>query len=523
MQRVQKIFNDVAVYLSQVETELRNLKISQDEIKEKSHKNEEKAELFRQILQSILKDFKLLTLSETNVNQAANCENDDKLITFMTQKCSEIDPLIREKVMRDNHFISDDFFFTNDVAKKKKEIQSIAEQSGPTFAILTAQFLSNEVLQNELLKYTTLQEKHSSEDSVTEEEKKDKMEQNIIENQQLQQQVEDITKQLNNYKSKAKKSLNSQMELQKADIEQKAQIKQLQIQVDNLKSELDVANMKLQVAQNDIEAKEHEKSELIEQFNNQLAQNIEEAVKSKVEEIEQLNTILKQTQIDNASAILQKNKQIKKQEEQFRREIGNLQDQIGAIVQKTEEKRKKQRRNQKLLEQQHQSTINEMNAGFELIKQNMNQVIEQLKEKVQQSNNSIEKLSQQLNQCENENKVLKTENENLANSQKKLQSEFNVMKNQIGKERQQISGQLAAQTMVYEAKIQKAVKEAKDSADKKINEFLEYSYSKFNGFYDIDGGEFGEESFKQLLTMIKSDLEKLNYFQNEATKFTPIK
>ena len=94
------------------------------------------------------------------------------------------------------------------------------------------------------------------------------------------------------------------------------------------------------------------------------------------------------------------------------------------------------------------------------------------------------------------------------------------MRQQINKEKQHLQGQLSAQMMAFEAKLQRATKDANDEADKRIHQILEIAQQNLGAVYGLDDIDFNEEIFKQLVDMVKSDLDKLHYFQSETTKFT---
>lgn len=517
MQRVQMILNDLSTYLLEVEQELRSSKKLNEKLQSETNDANVKAETWRQIVDSVLCDLGSLKLSESHLNKLSGSINDKDFIDYLAAKTSELDPMIRETIFNDQHFISSDFFFTDDITRKKTEIQTISDVSDTAFAILTAQFISNNILRQQISSFLALNELSTAPEQV---EKSDhfESEQNHLE---TQEKLEKMTKLANNYKAQLKKA---QQGLQKTESDQRTQLTQLQVQVDNLNSELEVTKMKLEVSQNELISKQEEFSNFVQNAPTpEMVSKLEEELKNKTDEVNQLSALIKQAQIDNAAALLSKNKQIKKQEEIFRREIADLNDKLAAIIHDADERRSKQRRKDKAAELQHQATISELQKGFEQTKNFLNQTIDQLKEKVQKANEEIQNVNSKLEQCEALNKQIKQDNENLNNAQKKLQSELNANKTQINKERQQISGQLAAQAMIYEAKIQKAVKDAANNAEKKIEEFLKIASNAFASLYEIDEEDFCEESFKQLISLVKSDLEKLRYFQSEATKFTNAK
>lgn len=527
VQRVQMVLNDTASYIAHLEEELCNIKKNHDVALKEIENAIDNSELWRQIVDAISSDMKQLII---NGSLDSDKITNDEFVDYITKKCSEIDPLIKERVMGDQHFISNDFFFSDDITKKKIEIQTISDQSATSFAILTAQFLSNCALRQQISKLQ--QQSNANAQEVVERSLPTQDVSNAVSAyddgqmtfQELQEKLNKASKTANALKNQLRKSQNAQMELQKADHEQKQQIAQLQIQNDNLKSELDVLNMKLQVAQNDlINNSQQQNPEILEQMkeNEEKLKNeikkLQEDVRNKTEECSSLSMLLKKTQIEQTSALLSKNKQIKRQEESFKREIENLNDQIAAIAQESEDKKKRQRKKERQAEQQHQQQIKEMQQKYEADKQMLSQTIETLKEKSNSANSISQKVLEQMSQVEQQNQSLKSENSQLVSSMKKIQSEMTHIKNQVAKEKQQITGQMAAQNMVYEMKIQKAVKEANEAADVKVKKILEFVQKTLGGVYDMNE-ELNVEAFYHILELAKSDLDKLSYFQSEAIK-----
>ena len=531
IQRVQLIFNEAAKRIVEVETELRELKNSNETMSKEFSETKANAQQYVQILTALLKDLKEITINEDKIIKVSTCSTDKQFINYMSDKCAQIEPILREKVLSDPHFISDDFFFTDDLTKRKKEIQSICDQSDTTFAILTAQFIANTLLRKQVNSLLGIKESSTAQSPVEEREipveEQQQQQQCELSYQELQEKLQKATKIAKQLKAQLKRSQQVQMELQKADSEQKTKIAQLQIQNDDLKNEIDVANMKLQVKPSDAKS-QNSVSGLV----SQLKESFEEQKKSpeqdsmaielrrKTEECNQLNALLNKAHESFDSAIQTKTKQYKKQEEAMRREIISLSEQNEALTQQISMKKKQQKKKEKIYAQHQEQTINELTRNYEETKASLNATIETLKDKAQQARDMSQKLMNQIAEYEQKNQQLTAENAQFNANQKKIQVELASMKQQINKERQHLQGQLSAQMMAYEAKIQKIEKEANEKADKRVNDLLDVAQDTLGAAYELDGSDFDEDIFKQLVAMVKSDLEKLHYFQSETTKFT---
>ena len=540
IQRIQLILNESAKRLHETETEMKSIKDQHDSTVKQLEESNEESQKYIQILYALLKDLKELSLNEQNISKVADCNVDQHFINYVTEKCAQIDPTIREKVLSHPHFISSDFFFTDDVTKRKKEIQSIADQNDTTFAILTAQFIANTILHKQL--DTLLAQKDVFPTPKVEEQEQpiaDEQAQNsqsaassanasgiAANHPELQEKLIKTTKYAKQLKQQIKKAQQTQMELQKADSEQKTKIAQLQIQNDDLKNELDVANMKLQVALNEAAKGENSISGIATQIKdsleNQKQQDISATLSElqrKNEECEQLNILLKKAQASFDQAIQTKTKQYKKQEEILKREIYSLTEQVDDLTQQIALKKKQQKKKDKINAQHQEAAIQELQANYEETKTSLNNTIETLKEKAQQAREMSQKLMTQIAECEQKNQQLSSENAQYIAGQKKIQVELASMKQQINKERQHLQGQLSAQMMAYEAKLQKTTKDANDQADKRVQDILDIAQNTLGVAYGLEDVD-NEEVFKQLVSMVKSDLDKLHYFQSETTKFT---
>ena len=534
IQRVQLIINESAKCIAEKEDEAKELKKVADEATEKIKTAEETAQKSTQTLNALLKDLKELAISEQNIQKLAPCDEDSQFITFVTEKCAQLEPTIREKVLSDPHFISNDFFFSDDLEAKKKEIQLISEQSNTTFAILTAQFITNVILRHQLESLTVtareISENQSQASAVKEECSKSSINQQqenqsiASANQISQDKYAKAVKVAKQMKVALKKAQQTQMELQKADSDQKTQIAQLQIQCDNYKNEIDVINMKLQVANNKLTAKAAEEIQpkIVELPKPVETRNValEEELKQKKAECTKLTSQLRKAQAEFDQALLAKSKQYKKSEDSLKKEIISLNEQVEALLEQAQQKKKEQKKKDKSKDAQCEAKIKEINATLEDTKTNFNSTIDKLNAKIAESEASIQQLTSENSEAAKKNQEMQQENELLVAGQKKLQLEMNQMKQQVNKEKQHLQGQLSAQMMVYDTKLQQAIKEAREKAQSEYEELLQLAQQTLGSLYDLDDGEFTEETFKQLIELVKNDLDKLKYFQTETTKFT---
>lgn len=528
VQRVQLILNEAAKRITECENESREIKKKDEELESKLNKWKTSNDELSSVLNALIKDLKNMASVDTYSTQNTAIRDDPKFIRYVAEKCSEIDPLLRDRVMSDSHFISNDFFFTDDITRKKREIQMIADQSEASFAIFASQFILNCLLRNQISNNSAFRDSFRKDDTASD----DTQIVSTFTLTELQEKVCKLKKVNRALNAALKKAQSSISEANKTDNEQKTKIAQLQIQNESLKNDVDVLNMKLQVAQNDLAIKEKDNNSL-SSFALHIKDNIEEQKRSaenhnskledeirrKTQENDELHALVKKMRADFDSTIKQQTKAYKRSEDAYKEEIAYLTEQVEAYESNRVQKKRTHKKKEKAVKQQYEAEIQALTENFEEQKNSLNATIESLKEKLKTSNEMSSKLVENISDLEQRTQQMKSENQHLVTQQKNNQVELATMKQQIAKERQQLQGQMAAQTIAYETKLQRTAKEAKNEAQKLVSDLLSCAAESLGSMYGLDENNFTDDSFKQLVDLVKSDLDKLRYFQEETTKF----
>ena len=144
---------------------------------------------------------------------------------------------------------------------------------------------------------------------------------------------------------------------------------------------------------------------------------------------------------------------------------------------------------------------------------------------IEQKKNELEQVKTNMNQSVSEltTKVstLEHENNELNNGQKQVNIELSSLKQQMAKDKQHYQCQISAQTMAYETKIQQMQQEMRIQSHKALQNVFSIVQENLGPLYGLDPSDFNEETLKQLVLVVKNDLDKLKYFQNETTQFPP--
>ena len=528
VQRMQLIINEAARTIKELEE---TSQTRGDEIK--TLKNQLDQALagqtpYCQILDSLLKELKNISCQEAQINNANLCRIDTAFIEFMAEKSAEIEPLIKDNLLKDPRFIPSDFFTTQDVAKKNECIKEIINCSDISYSIFTAQFLTNQLLSNQL------QALMGPLGKMEEISRLDVVGGDFNDIPNLLQKLQDKIRSLKKTRSQLHALLKQQTEVAnkslKSESELKTTVSQLQITNDSLKSEIDVLKVKYQVASNELLLKKNEEN--LNAFASQIRETVDEQQSETKQRTDRLEAELQQKTLENAdlTSLIKKlqtsidvstkkqNKRFQKQEDALKEQIAEMEQQIELLQDELASKKKNAKRTERSLREQYDEAINDVTNHYEESKRSLQKSVDDLKIKAAEARDMTKKLQQTVTETETKNAKLTEDNEALQNEKKALNAQLTAIKQQISKDKQNLQVQLAAQMMACESKIRSATQEVKAEGEKHLKDLFSLIAETFGAFYGFDDSDFNDESLKQVLAHAKEDLIRLQYFQNEATK-----
>lgn len=529
VQRAQLVINEAAKRLAEAEN-VAALKVQEvEELRNQLSAAVDGQTPYCQILDALLKELKNISSMESQINNAQYCKVDTAFIEFMAQKSAEIEPLIKEELLADPRFIPSDFFTTTDFNKRKEVIQDILKQNDMTGSILTASFLTNILLSNQLnalMGPLGQMEEISRLDVINGHDISDIP--MLI--QGLQAKIEKLKKQRTQVHNYLKKAQHDVQTLSKSENDLKTKVSQLQIQNESLTSENEVLKVKYQVANNELLLKKNEEN--LNQFAQKLKEEVdvqqceskektdklESLLQQKTKECADLTNLIKKLQITLDETTKKQNKRFAKNEETLKKQLLEMQEQMEMLEEQLEAKKRKAKKTEKTLREQYDHQLKEMAVRYEEGKEALNKTIEDLKAKSDEAREMTKKLQEQSQDNEQKNQKLSSDNAALLLEKKNLSAQLQQLKSQIQKEKQQLQVQLAAKMMACETKVQTATNEVRAQEEKKLKNLLNIVCEQLGSVYGFDDSDFTEESLKQVVAHAKEDLDRLHYFQNEATK-----
>ena len=527
VQRLQLVLNEAAKHMKETEDALALKEEQCANLQNQLDQAVSGQTPYCQILDTLLKELKDISVKEAQINNANLCRVDTDFIEYMAQKSAELEPLIRDELLKDPRFIPSDFFTTADVNKKIEYIKEIIKCSDVSYTIFTAQFLTNQLLINQLnalMGPLGKMEEISRLDVVG-------GDFNDIPNllKSLQDKINRLKKTRTQLHALLKKEKETSNNLAKSENDLKTQCAQLQMTNESLQSEVDVLKVKYQVASNELLLKSN--AENLNEFANHLRDNLDEQqqeakqrtdrleaeLEQKTKECSELSELIKKLQITLQESTKKQSKRYQKTEDALKTQIAEMQQQIEVLEKQITQKKKLAKRNERSLREQYDASIQEVSQHYEESKASLLKTIEDLKQKAAEAREMTKKLQQNCTESEDKNAKLTNENADLIAEKKNLNAQLMSIKQQIQKDKQHLQVQLAAQQMACESKVQTATQEVKAQEEKHVKDLLDIVGNSLGQWYGVDD-DFTEEMLKQVVSHAREDLERLQYFQKEATK-----
>ena len=504
IQRVQLVINEIARYVNQTEKEC-DAAIEQAQAQaEQATKQSEKDQGYGQILAGLLKELK---------ERAPQTGNAD-FINFVNEKCNEIDPDSLPKG-RLNSFYN---MSSDERAKALKENKMASKEQ----LLLGQQKIFDNLKRKPDSTDKLLPPKSDDAQSVESQssahsEQPDDRDDIIAD---LRSQIEKLKasrKQIHSALKEAQENNNAMMIAEK---EARTQAMKLQTQVETLQHENEVIKVQLQIAQNDLDLRQKEDN------NNQTNQSSCESLactelRQKVEECEKLQEQVRTMQSQMDQQLQKTTRKYKAREEALKQELETIKCDLAAREEEAQAFAKKTRKAQKKATETYKKQLDDLQAQLDETRKTYEETVTQLKGKAEEATTLSQQLVNSLNECETKNQQLQDEAAAATKAQKDLQTQIISLKQQLSKEKQNLRSQLSVQSLAQEAKFQEQAADIRAKADKKAQSILATAADTIGAFYGIDATSFNEESFAQLAAHVKSDLDKLRFFQNQMIKYHP--
>ena len=516
IQKVQLIINKAAKSIEETEEEINKLKKEQLEnikVQEESHDDK-----YYSILNAALSKFASII-----TNKEASTIFDKEVVDFVGREFMEINEKLKDSREPEAEFIPKDFFTSIDSRKRINIIKDISLSNPELYSIILYQVLLNK----SIIQRNEEQQNKKDEDARIVQREIPEQNETITKLNETIQTLEDEKKKLRSMMKATKAQLLS---VNQSDNEHQTEIAKLKLEVNGLKNDLEVANMKLEIYANEATQRQNDisnistlaaqtREETANAYNSQQNQQLKSQLDKKINEYNELKKINDSLQATIANLTKQNKKQQKKLNESFEKEKEALLAEIESLQQKISKLTKSYNKKLRIAEEQFSSEYANINTKLEeandkLVKaQSDYETIANEYNTIKQKSDSIQsELTQKL-------KVIEKERNEQSNAQKELKVELTNTKQQLQKEKQRSMCQLSAQTMAYETKIQQIQQEIKDKTNKAVEEIYSIVSDNFGQYYGVDSCDFNDDTFKQIVMLIKNDLEKLKLFQTAQTDY----
>ncbi|EAY19779.1 hypothetical protein TVAG_178230 [Trichomonas vaginalis G3] len=242
--------------------------------------------------------------------------------------------------------------------------------------------------------------------------------------------------------------------------------------------------------------------------------NLHDTIKSKTEEIEKLKKTLKELTEEANLAKDDFKRHLKRKEN----EIQNLEMCLQKVTENLQKSKKKLKIEKQKIYNEHQNEVNQIVMNFEKAKQELNQSLTENKEKVEKLSSANSKIQNDLQAKQDESKSLKDENNSLITKVQNLENKLQLMNDQIAKEQKQNQANTTVKLLNQENLHQKETKELRMKYESEKKRMMDFITSHLGSLYGIIDFDYDENSISQLFIKIQNDLNKLKYFQDQATK-----
>ena len=521
-QRLQLILNELSSKIKEYKKENNEYKEKIETLEKQISSVDEDESKFKQVTIALLNELKNIAVTETKIGASESYENDPQFISFVSQQCQKIDPMLANEVTNDPLFVSSDFFSNEDVQAKIKIIQKIIDDDKTIGAIFISQFLVNVVLRNQLKKVVGSLNQYEELSKLSIAHGEDIVDlPEIVKSQK--EQIEKLNESRKKMHETIKKFQNARAEELKKDNEQRTQIVNLQLQLDSVERDNEVLKMKIQVLQNEIAIKSQAVVETREinidtskeeQMKKQI-DSLTTELSKKTEENKELTKTIKNMQktINDNNAAQQKRS--RKVEENHQKQIQELEFSLSSLIEKSQEKKKQVKKNTAALKQQYEESIKQMTNEIEELKKSNEENINELNNKCTESKAENQKLQESVKSLELKCNQMQSIIDDNEQNKKEMEMEMTNLKAAFNKEKQMLQAKLTTSQFNAETQIHERVKSTERKYTERVNAIISSLISTIGEFYEVDESSINEENAHQLLQHAKEDLEKLKYFQTE--------
>ncbi|EAX95408.1 hypothetical protein TVAG_461810 [Trichomonas vaginalis G3] len=520
--KVQLLINELSKDLTSFESKTQNATQEQEKLDGEYKKLEARAQKLEELLSSLLTQWKNLEFTQEKINTAAFAIEDKAFLDLIGSNGANCDCINKCAELLGPMFGQFDLFSEDAVERRQQIVNEVCQSDKELGSLLAAIFLINTRLQEQI---------HSAQEAL------------VHKNEFMKHleacgvnEIGEITAAFDDLIEKIEHLKMTRKEIHKSLRDARNEINEKNQQQEQLKAELNTANTELQTLQAEnaqlksdlnkltVEQTKHEQESEVAKKNVEELENLKKKNKQLQEAITEANeeNLTLKKAIDDINCNHQQHvvEEKKAESESRTNEALAAKDQeIKQLQQKLEKTKKKARTMIKDMKTQHESEMNAMATELENQKAALTESLQEMTDKAHKAKSESKKVMDQSAENEKKAKALEIEKVKLQKTIKDLESKINNILEQTTKQQATDKKNYQAQLLVAKQDSQKEVNDIKNKLTKEKKEFVDHVKRCLGSIYGISDFSIDDDSIDQLFERARKDVEKLKFFQAEATKF----
>lgn len=520
--KVQLLINELSKDLTSFEGKAQSANQEHQKLDDEYKKLEARADKLEELLSSLLTQWKNLEFTQEKINTAAFAVEDKAFLDLIGEKGTNCDCLNKCAELLGPMFGQFDLFGETGLERRQQIVNEVSQSDKELGALIGAMFLINTRLReqvNSIQNSLVAKEQFSqhletcgcSEISQITNQFDDliaKIEHLKATRKEIHKSLRDARNELNE-KQQAQEALQNQLEKLNADIEV------LQKENAAIKQELTTAKTQNTKYEQEQEvAKKHEQELEEMKKKNKLLQN-------SLTQVNEENINLKKC-IDDINCAHQQHCEEEKRHEAVAIEteaIKEKEQEIKNLENKLEKTKKKARNMMKEMKQQHEAEMNAIATEMENQKAALTESLQEMTDKAHKAKQDSKKSNEVSAENEKRAKQLELEKVKLQKTIKELEQKINAITELSNKQQTNDKKNFQSQIQSVKQESQKEINDIKNKLLKEKKDFIDHVKQRLGAIYGIAEFNIDEDAIDQLFERARKDVEKLKFFQAEATKF----
>lgn len=521
IQKLQLIINDIAKTLSQTDKEKAQLESYVHSSEEYLKDMKSKYHKLYEFTFGLMRELKNLECNEHKIEKIAFCHGDTRFIQIIAENAFTFDKNTDPSPVLGQLFVTADIFDDSHLEARRTLIESIQKEELSVSTIVSALFLLNSHLRKQVAELMNGQVEKTK---ITEALHKLGVD-NIS---QAYEYIEDVKVQFKRMKESRKEAhralVNANNDIEEKSKECKAlclKIEELQTHIEGLtqenitlKNEIEVARGECQRYAEKAEPHTNDHSENMLSTITALQNTVREKSRENKELKECVNILKEEIENDRE----QNRKDVNKISRSYKREIENLTSALQYSENKASKNKKKATVTISELKKQYLREIELSQEQIETLKTNYEKEVSQFKSRSDKAENELKSKREEIIEAEKNNQTLMSENTKLKNELRVLEMKNQMLIEQNIKDQKSAQAANAAQMFGLESIRQKEQKDLRVKFDQEKQRIIEYFTTKLGLLYGINDLDYDEQTINQIFARVHNDLNKLKYFQDQATK-----